>query len=167
MAAPVGWFSPQMFRPQNRPPAPSEPPLCFPQYNSMNAPRWINNVLVPMDLSRGRAPFNHRGGQQGRQGQWRGARGNVAQTDHQPPRTKGPCFKCRKPGHFARECHSRMQINNAHYLDDQDDMIGIQPPLQPSNLLSNTLAVFDSLPNDQKDELIQKYEGEDQDFPDV
>jgi len=60
-----------------------------------------------------------------------------------------------------------MQINNAHYLDDQDDMIGIQPPLQPSNLLSNTLAVFDSLPNDQKDELIQKYEGEDQDFPDV
>ncbi len=46
-------------------------------------------------------------------------------------------------------------------------MIGIQPPLQPSNLLSNALAVFDSLPNDQKDELIQKYEGENQDFPDV
>ncbi len=60
-----------------------------------------------------------------------------------------------------------MQINNAHYLDDQDDMIGIQPPLQPSNLLSNALATFNSLPNDQKDELIQKYEGENQDFPDV
>ena len=66
-----------------------------------------------------------------------------------------------------RECHSRTQINNAHYLDDQDDIIGIQPPLQPSNLLSNALAAFDSLPNDQKDELIQKYEGENQDFPDV
>ncbi len=148
----------------------------------------MNNIPVPMDLSRGRAPFNHgggqggqgqwrggqqsgqgqwRGGQQSRQRQWQGAQGNMAQTDQTLPRTKGPCFKCGKLGHFTREYCSRMQINNAHYLDDQDDMIGIQPPLQPSNLLSNTLAVFDSLPNDQKDELIQKYEGEDQDFPDV
>ncbi len=39
-------------------------------------------------------------------------------------------------------------------------MIGIQPPLQLSNLLSNALAAFDSLPNKQKDKLIQKYEGE-------
>ncbi len=46
-------------------------------------------------------------------------------------------------------------------------MAGIQALLQPSNLLSNALAVFDSLPNDQKDELIQKYEGENQDFPNV
>ena len=45
-------------------------------------------------------------------------------------------------------------------MDNQDDMIGIQPPLQLSNLLSNTLATFDSLLNDQKDELIQKYKGE-------
>jgi len=53
-----------------------------------------------------------------------------------------------------------MQINNTYYLDDQDNMTGIQPPLQPSNLLNNALAAFDSLPNNQKDELIQKYEGE-------
>jgi len=46
-------------------------------------------------------------------------------------------------------------------------MISIQPPLQPSNLLSNTLVAFNSLLNDQKDKLIQKYEGENQDFPDV
>src|SRR6266851_6766237 len=119
MAAPVGWFSPQMFRPQNRPPMPSGRPPCFPQYNSTNAPRWMNNVPVPMDLSRGRAPFNHRGGQQGGQSQWRGARGNVAQTDMPPPQIKGPCFKCGKQGHCARECHSRMQINYMNYLDDQ------------------------------------------------
>jgi len=40
-------------------------------------------------------------------------------------------------------------------------------PLDPLNLLSNALAVFDTLPNDQKDELIQKYEGGTQDFPNV
>jgi len=61
----------------------------------------------------------------------------------------------------------RTQINNANYLDNQDDMTGIQLPLQPSNLLSNTLATFNCLLNDQKDELIQKYEGKNQDFPDV
>jgi len=46
-------------------------------------------------------------------------------------------------------------------------MVRIQPPLQPLNLLSNALTAFDSLPNDQKDKLIQKYEGGVQDFPDV
>ncbi len=160
-AAPMGRFVPQPFRGQNRPPpSPTSGPAPRFQYNSTNAPRWMNNVPVPMDLSRGRAPFNRRGGQPSGQGQWRGARGNVVQTDQPLPRTKGPCFKCGKLGHFARECRSQTQINNTHYLNDQDDMIGIQPPLQLSNLLSNALAAFDSLPNEQKDKLIQKYEGE-------
>ncbi len=153
--APVRRFSlTQPFRPQYRPSAPSRPPLHIPQYNSTNALRWMNNFPIPMDLSRGRALFNQRGGQLGGQGQWQGARGNVAQTDVQPPCIKGPCFKCGKQGHFARECHLRIQVNYASYLDDQDKMIGIQPPLQPSNLLSNALTTFDSLPNDQKDKLI-------------
>ncbi len=52
-------------------------------------------------------------------------------------------------------------------MDDQDDMTGLQTLLDPSNLLSNALAAFNTLPNDQKDELIQKYEGGAQDFPDV
>ena len=170
--APGGRFPQPLFC-QNCPLAPSSPPPRFNQYNSTNALRWMNNILVPMDLSRGRAPTNREGGQsrqsqwpgqqsqgqwwggqQSMQQQWQGAWGNVAQTNQMLPWAKGPCFKCGKMGHFARECHSRTQINNAHYLDDQDDMFGIQPPLQPSNLLSNTLAAFDSLPNDQKDELI-------------
>ncbi len=46
-------------------------------------------------------------------------------------------------------------------------MVGIQPPLQLSNLLSNALTAFDSLPNNQKDELIQKYKGGAQDFPNI
>jgi len=83
--APMGRFIPQPFRAQNNPPAPSGPPPRFPQYNSTNAPRWMNNVPVLIDLSRGQAPFNHRGGPQGGQSQWRGAQGNVAQTDQQLP----------------------------------------------------------------------------------
>ena len=72
MATPMGRFVPQPFRSQNRPtaPAPSGPAPCFPQYNSTNAPRWMNNTPVPMDLSKGQAPFNQRGGQPGGQGQW-------------------------------------------------------------------------------------------------
>ncbi len=46
------------FRQGYRPSTPSGPPPHIPQYNSTNAPRWMNNVLVPMDLSRGQAPFN-------------------------------------------------------------------------------------------------------------
>jgi len=58
-ANPSGRFSqPQPFRSQYRPPAPSGPPPHLPQYNSTNTPRWMNNILVPIDLSRGRAPFN-------------------------------------------------------------------------------------------------------------
>jgi len=38
------------------------------QYNSTNAPQWMNNVPVPMDLGRTRAPnwhSNNRGRMQG------------------------------------------------------------------------------------------------------
>jgi hypothetical protein len=56
-------------RPRNLPP--SRPPPCFPQYNSTNAPRWMNNIPVPMDLSKGCAPYNQGGGSIGRgRGQW-------------------------------------------------------------------------------------------------
>ncbi len=46
------------FRQGYWPLAPSRPPPCIPQYNSMNAPRWMNNIPVLMDLSREQAPFN-------------------------------------------------------------------------------------------------------------
>jgi len=56
--APSGRFPQnQTFRPQYCLPTPTGPPLR-PQYNSTNTPRWMNNMPIPMDLSRGRAPFN-------------------------------------------------------------------------------------------------------------
>src|SRR6266436_8318753 len=41
-----------------------------PQYNSSNAPRWMQNTAVPMDLSRTRAPNRVQGGR----GTFRGGR---------------------------------------------------------------------------------------------
>ena len=49
-------------------------------------------------------------------------------------------------------------------MSDKDDMTNIQPALNPANLLDNTLKVFDTLPLEQKDSLIQQYEGKKQDF---
>ena len=77
------------------------------QYNSSNAPHTMNNVPVPMDLSRGCFP-PHRGGQG--QGQFQ-TRGNIIQleeTNSQFPRVR-KCYNCNKPGHFARECHTSKQ----------------------------------------------------------
>ena len=58
------------------------------QYNSTNAPRWMNNQPVPMDVDRACAPNWHgRGGGP--------ARGRAATTQG-PPRgnSNGACFQC-------------------------------------------------------------------------
>ena len=52
-------------------------------------------------------------------------------------------------------------------MDKQEEMPEMQQFLSLANLLDNVLHVFDLLPNNQKDELIQKYKGGAQDFPDV
>jgi hypothetical protein len=43
-------------------------------------------------------------------------------------------------------------------------MTGVQEAIHPANLLDNTLKVFDTLPVEQKDTLIAKYEGKQEDF---
>ena len=85
-------------------------------YNSSNAPQSFNNVPVPMDLSRTKAPPGQRGQnyQNARgpyQGQYGGNHGNcqgfpkanVAQTSNQ----ENACFHCRLEGHYARNCPSK------------------------------------------------------------
>ena len=72
-------------------------------FNSTNAPLSMNNVPVPMDLSRGRTPNNWRG--QGN-GNWRQrggppARGNVSTPGYGSSST---CFNCGKEGHYACNC---------------------------------------------------------------
>ncbi len=49
-----GTFAPQQPRPQWNNPHPQG--QNAPQYNSSNAPRWMNNTPVPMNIDRNRAP---------------------------------------------------------------------------------------------------------------
>ena len=46
-------------------------------------------------------------------------------------------------------------------------MKGVQEALTPEGILNNALAVFDRMPDHMKDEFIQKYEGESQNFQGV
>jgi hypothetical protein len=152
--------------PFQRPTQPSNPRPNLPRYNSSNAPKAWNNVPVPMDLSRGRFPLNRNN--------QRFTRGNAAQVEE--PQRWGPrpqrirkCYNCDKPGHFAAECRQprRTQARQAYvqdYMDQEEDLSEIQEAINPTNLLDNTLKVFDTLPLEQKDALIAKYEGKKEDF---
>ena len=119
-----------------------------------------------MDLSRGRFPLNRTNQQR--------FRGNVAQVEepfqHNPrPQQVQKCYNCDRPGHFAAEClHPRQtrarQAYVQDYMDQDEDMTGVQEAIHPANLLDNALKVFDTLPLEQKDALIAKYEGKQEDF---
>jgi hypothetical protein len=126
----------------------------------------MNNVPVPMDLSRGRFPPNRTNQQR--------FRGNLAQVEEPFQRNPRPqrvrkCYNCDRPGHFAAECLCPRQTRGRQayvqdYMDQDEDMTGVQEAIHPANLLDNALKVFDTLPVEQKDALIAKYEGKQEDF---
>ena len=93
-----------------------------------------------------------------------------AKFDPDAPRT---CHICKKVGHFVANCWDnpkrKRQPPKARriipdYMGQDEDMRNLQDPLPPNNVLENLLGAFERLPNDQKDELISRYEGKQEDF---
>ncbi len=52
-------------------------------------------------------------------------------------------------------------------MDQNEDMTQLQDAITPENILNNAIKMFDTLPLDQKDAFIQKYEGGQEDFAEV
>jgi hypothetical protein len=49
-------------------------------------------------------------------------------------------------------------------MDQDKNMLGVQEAIHPANLLDNALKVFNTLPLEQKDALLTKYKGKQEDF---
>jgi hypothetical protein len=65
--------------------------------------------------------------------------------------------QCRAP--------KRTQINSI--INEPEDMTKVQTALMPEGILDNALAMFDRLPDHLKDDFVQRYEGQSQNFQGV
>jgi hypothetical protein len=138
----------------------------------------MNDRAVPMDLSRTKAPV----WQAPQTGQSQG-RGPPRQDNNQRPQpwadqanatTNTPrgnftCFSYSKPGHYAKNCHSktRPELNLVDFDPERkEEYIGNEVPL---DRVASTMANIAAMTFDKKQVLIAQMsnEGEQQDFPTV
>jgi hypothetical protein len=68
---------------------------------------------------------------------------------------------------MAAQCHAPRQAQINSVMDEPEEMGNVQTPITPDGILDNVLAMFDRLPDHQKDKFIQRYKGKSQDFQDV
>ncbi len=94
--------------------------------------------------------------------------GNMAQVE--PSQTNHPprkCYNCDKVGHLAAQCRAPKKARINFIINEPEEMTNLQATLTPDSILDNTLNAFDRLLDCLKDEFIQKYKGESQDFQGV
>ena len=65
------------------------------------------------------------------------------------------------------QCSAPRQAQINLIMDEPEEMKNVQMPIMPDGILDNVLAMFNRLPDHQKDEFIQCYEGKLQDFQGV
>ena len=145
-------------------------------FNSTNAPLSMNNVPVPMDLSRGCAPSNWKG--QGssnwRQGRGPPARGNVSAPGY---RISFRCFNCGKEGHYACNCPQKKFIPQNKRNNRQANLIDLQDEeeqdqfynykmhnVQETDSVVSVHAQLESMPLEDQMRLAKEM-GVSQDFP--
>jgi Retrotransposon gag protein/Zinc knuckle len=94
-------------RPQQQTPVPGKP-----QYTSTNAPPWMANQPVPMDVDRTKAGPS--------------SRGRAILTQPRQQSRSILCFQCNQPGHIARNCPQRK--TQASLIDWNDDETVTEEP---------------------------------------
>jgi hypothetical protein len=81
---------------------------------------------------------------------------NTQEQTYQRQHPKGPCFNCRKMGHFTKDCHSNPSSNISYMDMEDDDMQNVpQPNITPRTNVSHLKVQIDALSTEDNDALIE------------